>query len=283
MGSMSVGGWRVRTLLDGTLGLDGGSMFGVVPKPLWSRTTPADDRNRIRLAARLLLLEGHGRLVLVDTGLGDKWSDKRRAIFDVQRPGGGVLGALAKLGIEPAQVTDVLLTHLHFDHAAGTTRRVDDGMELVFPSARHIVQRRQWEWAARPTLKDAGSFRPEDFELLGHQGSLVLVDGDTELFPGIDVIALDGHTAAMQAVKIRGPEATLLYVADLVPTVAHLRWPYIMGYDNRPLVTLAEKQRHLLNAARQGWIVVFEHDSETAAVRLQECDGTVRPRESVEL
>ncbi len=273
---MKIGRYEVTALLDGTFALDGGAMFGIVPRPLWRRAIEPDERNRIPLAARLLLIEGGGRVILVDTGLGDKWSTKRRDIFAVRQHRGGVCAQLRERGIDPDQVTDVILTHLHFDHAAGTTRRLEDGdLELVFPRARHHVQRRHWEWAHAPSPKDAGSFRAEDFAPLAGSGLLRLVDGDVELLPGIHVIALDGHTTAMQAVRVAGKEACLLYVADLVPTTAHLRWPWIMAYDNQPLVTLAEKQRHLLRAAAEGWLLALEHDPRSAAVRLREVEGGV--------
>ena len=280
---MQFGDWNARTLIDGTFALDGGSMFGVVPKPLWGRTNPADERNRIQLASRLLLLEGHGRRVLVDTGLGDKWDDKRLDIFDVRRLEGGVVELLRRLGHEPEAITDVILTHLHFDHAGGTTRRSGDALELTFPRARHHVQRRQWEWACAPTGKDGGSFREEDFSLLADSGLLELLDAGGELFPGVELLVLEGHTTAMQAVRVVGSEDSLIFLADLVPTVAHLRWPYIMAYDNRPLDTLAEKQRVLMSAAREGWLLVFEHDPQTCAMRVREDAGRVVPGAAVEL
>lgn len=272
---MKVGPYEVSTIVDSTFALDGGAMFGVVPKALWARQRPPDERNRVRLASRLMLLEGDGRRILVDTGLGDKWDAKRSAIFGVERVGGGVLEALRARGTDPSSITDVILTHLHFDHAAGTTRLEGEELRLVFPQAVHHVQRRHWDWAHNPTLKDAGSFRAEDFAPLAGSDRLHLLDGDQELFPGIEVVVLCGHTTAMQAVKVSGPEATLFFLADLVPTATHLRWPYIMGYDNEPLVTLAEKQRHLLRAAEEGWLLVFEHDPEVVAMTVSEHDGAL--------
>jgi len=269
---MKIGSYEVTAIVDGTFALDGGAMFGIVPKPLWARHNSPDERNRIRLASRLLLLESSDCVVLVDTGLGDKWDEKRRDIFDVRRES-GVVEQLAARGIDRHDVTDVLLTHLHFDHAGGTSYRVGDDLRLTFPQARHHLQRRQWEWANNPTLKDAGSFRAEDFALLASSDRLLLADGAGELLPGIEAVVVDGHTPGMQMAKLSGAGGTVLFVADLVPTVAHLRWPYIMAYDNEPLTTLADKQRYLSQAAEEQWLLVLEHDPIVAAVRVQQIGG----------
>jgi len=256
---VQIGPYTVESIIEGRFGLDGGAMFGIVPSPLWRRTNPADQRNRIELAARVLLLRGNGRTILVETGLGDKFDDKRADIFAVRHPDGSLLQQLEQRGVAPADVTDVVLTHLHFDHCGGTTRRLAGELELVFPAADHHVQRRQWEWAHAPTDKDAGSFRAEDFALLA-DASLHLIDGDSELFAGITVHPVDGHTAAMQLVSIAGGTDRLLLCADLVPTRSHLRWPYIMAYDNQPLITLREKQHWLPQAATRHDLLVFGHD-----------------------
>jgi glyoxylase-like metal-dependent hydrolase (beta-lactamase superfamily II) len=281
---MQFGDYRAFTLVDADFALDGGSMFGVVPRTLWQSLAPPDDRNRIALVARLLYLEGGGRRILVDTGLGDKWDTKRRDIFAIESRHGGAVAQLEQLGVTPQQITDVILTHLHFDHAAGTTRRdAADDLQLVFPEALHHVQARHWDWAFHPTLKDAGSFRAEDFSLLADSDRLRLVDGGCEIYPGIEVIPLDGHTTAMQAVRVGPPGAAAIFAADLVPTAAHVRWPYIMGFDNAPLITLAEKQRLLLPAAEEGTVVIFQHDPRIGAARLRTTDRGVEIDEVVDL
>ena len=278
---MKIGPYDVEALLDGRFGLDGGAMFGIVPRPLWERTNPPDEANRIELAARCLLIRGGGRCILVETGLGDKFDDKRAEIFKVRRPGGGLVGALERRGIVPGDVTDVVLTHLHFDHCGGTSRRENGRLVLTFPRAVHHLQRRHWEWATAPSLKDAGSFRAEDFAPLADSPDLNLLAGEGELFEGIHLRVVDGHTTGLQLVRIEGPEATLLFCADLVPTRAHLRWPYIMAYDNRPLTTLEEKRELLPRAAAAGWIVAFGHDPDCAAALLaqEEEDRVVVARE----
>jgi len=266
---MQIGSYCVESIVDGFFGLDGGSMFGIVPKPLWAKTNPADDQNRIELAARCLLLEGEGRRILVDTGLGSKLDAKRTEIFNVRRPDGGLPGVLSRRGISAEEISDVILTHLHFDHCGGTTQRRGDELSLTFPAAVHHVQRRNWEWARSPSDKDAGSFRAEDFSPLGGSDKLHFVDGDTELFPGIHLHVVDGHTPAMQLVRIAVDDASLLFLSDLVPTRAHLKWPYIMAYDNQPLLTLGEKHDMLPRAAAESWIVAFQHDPECAAATLR--------------
>lgn len=284
---MRIGPYTVESIRAGAFALDGGAMFGIVPRPLWQRGNPADDRNRIDLVARCLFIRGGGRLILVETGIGDKFDDKRAAIFKVGHPGGSLISQLAQRGIPAQEVTDVILTHLHFDHCGGTTRRIGGELALSFPRATHYVQRRHWEWARAPTGKDAGSFRAEDFDLLAGSDRLRLLDGEQELFEGIRVHPVDGHTRGMQLVSIAGETGDtgetgggLLFCADLVPTRAHLRWPYIMAYDNEPLLTLQEKQRWLPAAADNGDVVVFGHDpGYDAAILGREDESVVVVRE----
>jgi glyoxylase-like metal-dependent hydrolase (beta-lactamase superfamily II) len=280
---MQIGSYSVEGIVDGYFGLDGGSMFGIVPQPLWAKMNPPDDKNRIELASRCLLVQSEDRRILVDTGLGEKFDDKRREIFNVRRPGGGLPGALARCGIAPDEITDVILTHLHFDHCGGTTYRHGEELALSFPDAVYHVQRRQWEWAREPSQKDAGSFRQEDFEALRDSDRLHLIDGDLEILSGIHVHVVDGHTAAMQLVRIAFGDRVLLFLADLVPTTSHLKWPYIMAYDNEPLVTLAEKYDLLPRAAEGNWTIAFQHDPECEAARLQADGDRVVISERVDL
>ena len=281
---MRIADWEVRSIVDAHVALDGGSMFGVVPRALWQRLHPPDERNRIAMVTRLLLIEGRGRRILVDTGLGERWEDRARDIFGIEPVEGGVVARLRSLGIAPEQVTDVILTHLHFDHVAGTVRQTGSGLELTFPHALHHVQRLHWEWAWAPSAKDAGSFRRDDFALLGEtEGALHLLDGDSELHPGLSLVSLDGHTRGMQAVRIAGGDEVLLFPSDLLPTAAHLRFPYIMAYDNEPLRTLEEKQRWLARAAAGNWVIALQHDRDVEAVRIEIVDGVPAIRERVRL
>lgn len=279
---MQFGSFEVETIIDGFFGLDGGAMFGIVPSPLWRRTNPADDRNRIELAARCLLVRDENRCILVETGIGDKFDDKRADIFKVRHPAGGLVRQLEERGIAASAVTDVILTHLHFDHCGGTTRRDDGILALNFPAADYHVQKRQWDWAHAPSGKDQGSFRREDFALLA-DASLHLIDGPSEILDGISVHPVDGHTTGMQLVSIRGEEGGLLFCADLAPTSTHLRGPYIMAYDNQPLVTFEEKQEWLPAAAERGDVVVFGHDPTTDGALLRVEDDNVVIEEHVDL
>jgi len=260
---LKVGPYELHAIESGRFALDGGAMFGIVPRPLWERTNPPDAQGRIALALRLLLIRGRGRTWLVDTGIGDKFDAKSNAIYRIE---GALLPdeALRGAGFDPKDVTDVILTHLHFDHGGGTTRA--DG-SLVFPRARHYVQRVQWEWARNPSMKDRGSYRPEDFEVLA--GQLTMLEGRGDLAPGIEVLPVDGHTPAMQLPRVHGDGKSVLYCADLVPTAAHVRTPWVMAYDNEPMKTVAEKHGLLGRAAAEGWILFLEHDPKHTAVRVR--------------
>jgi glyoxylase-like metal-dependent hydrolase (beta-lactamase superfamily II) len=260
---LKVGPYELFAIESGRFALDGGAMFGIVPRPLWERPCPPDEQGRIALALRLLLIRGRGRTWLVDTGIGDKFDPKSNSIYRIED---SLLPdeALRAAGFDPNDVTDVILTHLHFDHAGGTTRA--DG-SLVFPRARHYVQRVQWEWAQRPSMKDRGSYRDGDFRALA--GQVAMLEGRGNLAPGIEVLPVDGHTPAMQLPRVHGEGKSVLYCADLVPTAAHLRAPWIMAYDNEPMKTAAEKVELLGRAAQEGWILFLEHDARYAAVRVR--------------
>ena len=262
---MTIGPYTVTPIETGRFRLDGGAMFGIIPRPLWSKSNPPDERNRITLAARALLIAGNGRTILVDAGNGDKYSDKQRDIYAFEETPAGLIPALAAQGVAPAQVTDVLLTHLHFDHAGGSTRRDGDALVPTFPNARYYVQRAHWEQAMHPTEKDRGSFMPDDYLPLVRNNVLDFLDGEGEFLPGIELLLMNGHTAAQQLPKISDGTTTLLFCCDLLPTTAHIPLPYIMAYDLRPLTTLEEKKRILSRAVDERWTLFFEHDPSTVA------------------
>ncbi len=266
MPTRPIGDWTVRTLEAGALWLDGGAMFGSVPKPLWTRTNPADERNRIRLAMRTLLLEGHGRRVLVDTGLGDKSDERFRDLFRVEDEP-PLAASLAAAGLTPADVTDVVLTHLHFDHAGGATRRLDGRLVPTFPQARYWVQRRNWDNAHAPNPRERASYLGEHFDPLAEAGVLEFVEGAAEPWPGFRLITADGHTRGQQLVRVSGGGETLYFVADLIPTAAHVRIPFVMGYDVAAIETMTEKRELLAAAVRERAWIVLEHDPDTALAR----------------
>ncbi|MEM6731784.1 MAG: MBL fold metallo-hydrolase [Myxococcota bacterium] len=271
------GRFQIAAVDGGSFGLDGGAMFGIVPRPLWEKAVPPDEKNRIKLATRCLLIvdEKEERRILVDTGIGDKFADKEKAIFDIQLPEGGIKGELKRLGVSAEDITDLIITHLHFDHVGGATEPGDDGAYApTFPNATVHVQRRMWKWAEHPTEKDAGSFRRDTYEALA--GRLHLLDGPTELFPGLELIVSEGHTVGQQLPLLDGgDEGKLLYCGDVIPTRAHIRLPWIMGYDLYPLTTLEEKKLLLAQALAENWVLFFEHDYDIAACRLAESKGHV--------
>lgn len=262
---------RIESIVESEFGLDGGAMFGIIPKPLWERTNPADDRNRIAMTARCLYLEVGDRCVLVDTGMGDKWGAKEQDIYHVRHPRGGLRTQLESRGIDADSITDVVLTHLHFDHAGGTTRMEGDRLVPTLPTATHWVQRKHWVWAHNPSIRDGGSFRPENFAVLGTPDGppLELVDGHATLFPGVEVIVSDGHTPGMQMVKCDVGGQTVVFTADLLPTAGHVQVPYVMGYDVAPLTTCAEKAELLKNAVQNDWVLALDHDPNDGFVRVE--------------
>ncbi len=257
---MKIGPYEIHSIETGKFALDGGAMFGIVPWVFWSKTNPPDARQRIDLAARCWLIRGNGKTILVDDGNGSKWPDKLKDIYNLRNEDGDLFSSLRSFGVVPNDVTDVILTHLHFDHAGGSTLRVDGAVVPAFPRAKYYVQKKHWELALQPTDKDRGSFMPEDFMPLMEHGVLEFVEGEFEMFPGIELIVCNGHTSAQQLPKITDGKTTMLFCCDLIPTASHVPFPYIMGYDVRPLVTLEEKKRLLPRACEEEWILFLEHD-----------------------
>ncbi len=268
---MQIGSYKLRSIETGEFALDGGAMFGVVPRTLWERVAPPDDRNRVQLALRALLLEeidGPAR-ILVDTGIGTKWAPKLADIYGVDHGKLSVERSLQDHGLTTGDITDVLLTHLHFDHAGGATTRRGDEVVPTYENARYWVQRRNLEWARNPTEKDRASYLAENFEPLVEHGVLELLEGPGPWRPGIELILSDGHTTAMQLPLVSGPEGALVYCADLIPTAAHMAVPWVMAYDNQPLVTIEEKKELLGRGLDGDWLFFFEHDIHGPAARVQ--------------
>jgi glyoxylase-like metal-dependent hydrolase (beta-lactamase superfamily II) len=267
--SFQVGRLRCHLLEAGTQRLDGGAMFGVVPRPLWERRIAPDESNRIPLALRCLLVEHDDGLVLVDTGIGNKDDAKFRAIYGVENAGVGgrtlLEDALAALGHTPEDVRWVINTHLHFDHAGGDTFRNPAGeVGPSFPRARYVVQRGELEFARHTNERTAASYRVPNFASIDFQ----LLDGETEVLPGIRCLPTPGHVPFHQSVLVESEGARACFLADLVPTAAHLPLAWIMGYDLEPLVTLETRRRLYGRAEVEGWRLCFEHDPLVAAGRL---------------
>ena len=269
---MKIGPYTIHSIETGMFSLDGGAMFGIVPWVFWSKMNPPDERQRIQLAARCWLIQGNGKTILVDDGNGTKWPDKLKDIYRLDNTRTDLLSSLKKLGVSRIDVTDVILTHLHFDHAGGSTILNGGKPEPTFPRAKYYVQRKHWELSQNPTDKDRASFMNDDFMPLMDRKILELVDGEVELLPGIEVLVCNGHTAAQQLPKISDGKTTMLFCCDLVPTTSHVPYPYIMAYDVRPLVTLEEKKRILSRAFEEHWILFLEHDPITEAITLKKSD-----------
>lgn len=272
---MQVGPYDVVSIQTGRFALDGGAMFGVVPRVLWQRHIPPDSQHRIPLALRSLLLRGAGRTILVDTGVGStKWSDKERGMYAIDHREHELTRALAAEGVAPEDVTDVWLTHLHFDHAGGATTQDEDGsIRPTFPRAIYHLQRRNLVWAEAPTEKDQASYLGRDFGSILEMGQMNILDGADEVpFEGIEMFLSEGHTEAQQLPIIRDDETTIIYCGDVIPTRVHVPVPWVMGYDIRPLVTMEEKRWILERAVRDDWILAYEHDPDVSATRVVETD-----------
>lgn len=257
---MKLGEFEIYPVTDGRFRLDGGAMFGVVPKVLWEKCCPADERNRIALALNCLLIRAHGKNILVDTGLGSKENGKSQDLFAIDRTP-PLYASLKQLGLTSEDIHLVVNTHLHFDHAGGNTIRDDQGEVLpAFSKAKYFVQRGEYEDAARANERTKASYRRENFTPVAHVNQWEFLDGDTELLPGISAVVTQGHTRCHQGVKIESEGKVAFYLGDLIPTVSHLPLPYIMGYDLYPLQTLETKRRILDRAFDEKWLLVFEHD-----------------------
>ena len=272
MDSFSIGDCELRPLSDGFFGLDGGAMFGVVPRVLWQQTNPPDPSNRIRLALRPLLITTPKDRILVDTGVGRKYGDRFNRMFNVD-DSDEVARSLARHGLGPDDITIVVHTHLHFDHAGGTTGLDGTGRPVPrFPHARHLVQADEWHDATHPNRRTQGSYRADDFMPVAEAGLIEQVQGDTDLGFGVRLIQTGGHTRGHQIVLVQGPSRTAVYWSDLIPTCSHVRIPYIMGYDLFPLVTMEQKEKLIARAAAERWLCFFEHDPETVAGVLEADD-----------
>jgi glyoxylase-like metal-dependent hydrolase (beta-lactamase superfamily II) len=291
---MTLGKFEVFALSDGRFALDGGAMFGVVPRVLWQKTNPPDERNRITLALRPLLIKTPAALVLVDTGIGTKQDQKFRDVYRVEQPP-VLLGTLAAAGFKPEDVTHVINTHLHFDHCGtdtsrsgpqaakrpttngqatpseGATLTTGEDFRIVptFPRANYCIQELEWEMATKPDVRSRASYRPENYMPIQAAGQLHLVSSDAEITPGVRVIHTGGHTRGHQSVVVESEGRSLIYWGDLIPTASHVNVPYVMGYDTMPLVTIEQKEKLLMRVAGEHWLMCFEHDPEIAFAHLE--------------
>jgi len=254
---------------DGGFRLDGGAMFGVVPKPLWEKKIAGDERNRILLGMNCVLARTAGKTVLIETGAGDKLDAKLRGIYAIEE-GPRLLDRLAAHGVTPDRVDIVVDTHLHFDHCGWNTRIVNGKAVPTFPNAKYFVQRGEFEHAKAPNERDRASYMPDNFMPVEAAGQFELLDGDREIAPGIELIRVPGHNADMQCVRLSGGGKSAFCFVDLVPTTAHLPFPWIMGYDLYPVQTLANKKKWIPEIAASGALVIFAHDFNVPAAYLRQ-------------
>ena len=260
---MQIGKYKLTVVNTGFFRLDGGAMFGIIPKNLWGKTNPPDEQNRIKLATRNLLLETRKRKILVDTGMGNKWNDKAKAIYDIDQEKHSIELSLGELNIKPEDITDVILTHLHFDHTGGSTKTENGKIIPTFPNATYYVQKKNYEWAMNPSDRDRGSYLKENFVPLFDEGVVKLINEGEKFDDEIDFLIVNGHTFAQQLLKITDSTNSILYCCDLFPTTSHIPIPYVMGYDLQPLLTVAEKKKILPTAIDENWKLFFEHDPDT--------------------
>ena len=276
---------KIHVLNTGNFKLDGGAMFGVVPKTIWQKTNPADNNTMCDWAMRCLLIENGKQLILVDAGIGDKQSEKFFSHYHLSG-NDSLIGNLNKLGFSREDVTDVFLTHLHFDHCGGAIQHNKDhtGFEPVFKNAHYWSTENHWKWATEPNAREKASFLTENILPIQESGQLKFIErkGDMtkNVFENFDVLFVDGHTESMMIPHIHYKGKTLVFMADLLPSVGHIPLPYVMGYDTRPLITLAEKGNFLQKATDENHVLFFEHDAVNELCTLQHTEKGIRLHET---
>ena len=274
---------NLHVIDTGHFKLDGGAMFGVVPKALWNRHQPADENNRCAWAMRCLLIEAHGRVILIDTGMGNKQDDKFRSHFEPHGEG-DLLASIARAGYTREEITDVVLTHLHFDHCGGAVQKRPNGdLELTFPNAIHWSEENHWKWATDPNPRERASFLKENILPIKESGMLKFVNDDTEIIPELWFAIADGHTHGMLIPHLEIGEETLVFMADLLPSPTHIPLAWVMGYDIDPLQTIREKEAFLAEAAENNFILFYEHDPVIECSRVVQTEKGFRASDMLSL
>jgi glyoxylase-like metal-dependent hydrolase (beta-lactamase superfamily II) len=272
---------KLHTINTGYFKLDGGAMFGVVPKSIWSRTNPADENNMCSWAMRCLLIEDGNRLILIDNGIGDK-QDAKFFSFYYMYGDDTLEKSLNAHGFSPDDITDMFLTHLHFDHCGGSIKNKKDktGFETAFKNATYWSNVEHWDWATKPNPREKASFLKENILPIKESGQLKFVEGEGELFNGFSIMYARGHTDAMMIPHIKYKGKTIVYMTDLLPSAGHIPLPYVMGYDTRPLLTIAEKEKFMNIAAEEEYILFLEHDPVNECCTVQKTEKGVRLKDT---
>jgi glyoxylase-like metal-dependent hydrolase (beta-lactamase superfamily II) len=275
---------KLYTINTGNFKLDGGAMFGVVPKSIWNKLNPADENNMCNWSMRCLLIESRNRLILIDTGLGDKQNEKFFSFYFLSG-NESLKKSIENAGYSMSDVTDVFLTHLHFDHCGGAIVRDKSSEKFVpaFKNATYWSNKNHWQWAVYPNNREKASFLKENILPIEESGQLKFLNEGDFIIPEIDFITVNGHTEAMMLPRIKYNDLTLLYMADLIPSVAHLPLPYIMGYDVRPLLTLSEKEKILAEAVQNNYTLFFEHDPKIECCSLEQTERGIRAKSTFSL
>ena len=278
---MLIGSYQLYSIETSEFALDGGAMFGIIPKPLWEKEVPADEQNRITMVTRSLLLVSDDHKIIIDTGNGTKWQEKFRDIYRIELDNLNLEKSLAKYNFTPGDITDVYCTHLHFDHVGGNTKIVAGKLEPVFPNATYWVQNENWELANSPSEKDAGSFMSADWSVLLENNMIHFVDGKESFLPEIENHLTYGHTTGLMHPIIGDSTNKLIYMADLIPMAAHIPLPWVMAYDIHPALTVQEKGEILPTIVDEDWIIFFEHDPVYQAATVQFDGKHYRLKDSV--
>lgn len=275
---MQLGDYRVEIIPDTEFHLDGGAMFGVIPRALWANICPPDDQNRIRMNMNCMFIEAGKEKILIETGIGEKWSQKLLSMYGIQRQRPLADTLRTRAGVSPDDITVVVNTHLHFDHAGGNTKQAHDGSFVpTFPNARYLISRDELEHAERPTERDRASYLPENWRPVKDARQLETIESTHEVVPGLTLETYPGHNRSMQCWRLVRGGKTLFGFADLVPLRAHLRYPWIMGYDLYPVETLEAKKKLLPQAAKEGWLCLFYHDPDEPLCQLKEIEQKITP------
>ena len=257
---MKIGKYDLYSVETSEFGLDGGAMFGIIPKPVWEKKVSADELNRVNMVTRSLLLVSDEKKILIDTGNGTKWEEKYKQIYDINTDQYNIEKSLGKYGFSSEQITDVICTHMHFDHIGGNTKINSGKVVPTFPNAKYWISKENWKLANHPSQKDAGSFIEHDWKVLAENQMIEIIDGREPFIEGVETIVTHGHTPGLLHPIVSDGSNKLFYGADIFPMVAHIPIPWVMAYDVQPVVTMEEKQKLLQKMEREDWILFFEHD-----------------------